>query len=143
MSRFPYAQSDFIGSLQVEVDGPGVIGDVIFGESLQLDYAAALPLRTRPFMEAVFDQVANVEGFFTGLAFYNPGSAAAAIDLQVVSADGTLVGEATTTIEAGQRIAKLVPELVSASAGQAGAYVLLESDKPVIAQLIFGALRQN
>ena len=138
------AQSEFVGSLKVEADGAGVIGDVIFGESLQLDYAAALPLQTEPFTEAVFNQVANIPGvFFTGLAFYNPGSVAASIDLQVVSADGTLVGEVTKVVEAGQRISPLVPELVPASQGQAGGYVLLKSDKPIIAQLIFGALRPN
>jgi hypothetical protein len=137
-------QSEFVGSLKVETDGKGVIGDVIFGESLQLDYAAALPLQTQAFSEAVFNQIANIPGvFFTGLAFYNPGSVAAAIELQVICADGTLVGEVTKVVEAGQRISPLVPELVPASEGQAGGYVLLESDRPIIAQLIFGALRSN
>ena len=137
-------QTEFVGSLKVEADGSGIIGDVIFGESLTLDYAAALPLQTQPFSEAVFNQVANIPGvFFTGLAFYNPGSVAAAIEVQVVSADATLVGETTKVVEAGQRISPLVPELVPASEGQAGGYVLLKSDRPIIAQLIFGALRTN
>ena len=39
--------SPVVGSLKVESDGPGVIGDVIFGDPLAFEFAAALPLQSQ------------------------------------------------------------------------------------------------
>jgi hypothetical protein len=133
----------FIGSLQAEMDGPGVLGDVIFGDRLNFEYAAALPLQGTTFTEAVFSQVANVPGFFTGLAFYNPGAAAAEIEIEVISATGESVGNATRQLPAGQRLSRLVDQLVTDSAGQAGGYVRIRSDQPIVAQLLFGTVKSG
>ena len=67
---YPAQGESFVGSLIVEADGDGVLGDVIFGDSENLAYAASLPLQTQAFTEALFNQVANVSGFFTGLASF-------------------------------------------------------------------------
>ena len=133
------AGTSFVGSLQVEADGPGVIGEVIFGDPAGFQFAAALPLQARSFLEAVFSQVANVPGFFTGLAFFAPEEDAD-ITIEVRAADGTLVGQAQQFLAAGRRLSKLVPELVSESDGQAGGYILVRSTAPLIAQQLFGAL---
>ena len=92
------APATFVGSLKVEADGPGVAGDVVFGGSDNLDFAAALALQSQTFLEAVFSQVANVPGFFTGLAFFNPGPGAAELVVEVYAADGTLVGSETLNL---------------------------------------------
>jgi len=132
--------SDFTASLRAEVDGPGVIGDVIFGDPTSFEFAAALPLQSETFREAIFSQVANVPGFFTGLALFNPGDQAAVVDIDVVNAMGELVGTAQIDLGAGERTSKLVPELVPDSDGQAGGYVRIRSDQPLIAQQLFAAL---
>ena len=63
----------FRGSLIVEADGDGIVGDVLFGDPDKFAYAASVPLQTETFKEALFNQVANVSGIFTGLAFFYPG----------------------------------------------------------------------
>ena len=131
--------TDFVGSLQVEADGPGVIGDGIFGDPTSFQFAAALPLQTKSFLEAVFSQVANIPGFFTGLAFFAPEEDAD-ITIEVRAADGTLVGQSQQFLTAGHRLSKLVPELVPDSDGQAGGYIVIRSTAPLIAQQLFGAL---
>jgi hypothetical protein len=133
--------SSAVGSLRIEADGEGVIGDVIFGDPVGFNFAASLPLQTETFTEAVFSQVADLPGlFFTGLAFYNPGVLDAEVTIEIISANGELVGQATRVLEAGKRLSELTSQLVPDSAGQAGGYVLIRSDQPLIAQIIFGGL---
>lgn len=127
-----------VGSLKVEADGPGLVGDVVFGAPDDLEYAAALPLDNRPFRDAVFSHVANVPGFFTGLALFNPGDQSAAVTVRVIAASGSETGRADFILNAGQRLARLLPELVPSSAGQAGGYVRVESSQPLVGQQMFG-----
>ena len=61
-----------VGSLELQADGPGVVGDVLFGDPTAGSYAAALQLQTQTFTEGIFSQVVNTQDFFTGLALYNP-----------------------------------------------------------------------
>ena len=129
---------DFTGSLRVDFDGPGVVGDVIFGDSANLDFAASLPLQAETFREAVFSQLANGMGFFTGVALFNPGSADAVFTLEVVSSQGESVGEVTENLGAGQRVSKLLDQFVIASAGQVGGFVTIVSDQPLVGQMLFG-----
>ena len=134
-------EGDAVGSLKIEADGDGVIGDVIFGDVVGLNFAASLPLQTETFTEAVFSQVADLPGlFFTGLAFYNPGAVDAEITIEIISAEGEAAGQAVRVLEAGRRLSELTSQLVPDSAGQAGGYVLVRSDQPLIAQIIFGGL---
>ena len=132
------ANSTVVGSLRIEADGPGTIGDVIFGDPVAFTYAASMPLQTQKFLKAVFSQVANTLGFFTGLAFYNPNLESADVTIQVFSSDGVKTGEETITIGAGRRISKLVPELVPSTAGQVRGYIVVQSTQPLIAQQLFG-----
>ncbi len=139
--------AEFVGSLEVNADGDGVVGDVIFGDATDFRFAAALPLQSEAFTDAVFSQVANVPGFFTGLALFYPGSPFGAacgedaeVTIEVFRADGTTSGSAVVALEAGHRISRLVPELAPASAGQAGGYIRVRSTQPLIAQMLFGAL---
>jgi hypothetical protein len=134
------SQTQLLGSLRLAAEGPGIIGDVIFGDRVNFKFAAALPLQSRTFTDAVFSQVANIPGFFTGLAFFNPGPLDAEMEIQVVSASGEVVGEVARQVLAGQRLSKLVDELVPDSAGQAGGFVRVQSNRPLVAQVLFGAL---
>ena len=149
----------FRGSLIVEADGDGIVGDVLFGDPDKFAYAASVPLQTETFKEALFNQVANVFGIFTGLAFFYPGPDAEAspqqgpqgpppearITIQVYSPGGQLLGEGELTLAAGERVSQLVEQLVEevAELELAGGYVLVFSDNPIIGQMLFGQLGGN
>ncbi len=142
------------GSIRVDVDGPGVIGDVMFGDpgdSLTgtpnvVDFIAALPLQTEGFTRAIFSQVANGSAdpgnpsldSFTGLALFNPNSGIAEVTIRVFDRDGNLVGERTLTLGVNERLSQLVEILVPESAGLLGGYIEVVSDQPLIGQQFFG-----
>jgi len=129
-----------VGSLVLQAGGLGVIGDVIFGDPKDLRLAAALPLQSRLFQEAVFGHVANSQGFFTGLAFFNPGLVTVQVSVELYASDGTLVGELSEplVLSPGDRTSKTLVELIPQSAGQAGGYIVVRSTGPVVGQELFG-----
>ena len=126
------------GSVHLTASGDGIIGDVVFGNPEDLSYAAALLLQDRRFLEAVFSQVANLEGFFTGLALYFPGPGTAQVTIEVISAAGVKTGETTLQLEAGVRLSELLVDLIASTAGQVGGLILIRSDKGLVAQELFG-----
>lgn len=129
------------GSLQVTTDTPGLIGDVVFGAPDRLSFAAALPLQTQAFTEAIFSQVGNVPGsFFTGVAFFNPSEEEVQITIEVVGADGVEVGSKEFTLVAKGRTSPLLTELVPESEGQSGGYIRVVSSAPIIGQELFGGI---
>ncbi|GAB4253018.1 MAG: hypothetical protein Kow00109_28690 [Acidobacteriota bacterium] len=132
-------QETKVGSLQVEADGPDVVGDVVFGDSARLLLAAALPLQNRLFTEGIFSQVANALGLYTGLAFYNPGESTAQITIEVYREDGGHSGTKTISLGAGRRISKLLTEYLPETNGQVKGYVKVRSTQPIVAQQLFGA----
>ena len=56
LAALPQGAGGFVGSLKVEADGGGVIGDVIFGDPETFQYVAALLLQTQAFTKAIFGQ---------------------------------------------------------------------------------------
>ncbi|HSR54104.1 MAG TPA: hypothetical protein VLV83_25020 [Acidobacteriota bacterium] len=136
---FAFAPSVLVtGSLRVEANGPGVIGNVLFGEPHDLDFASALNLESAPFREAVFSHLANLEDFFTGLALYNPSDENAQVTLEVYTAEGVLSGSTGFVLPQGARLSRLLTELVPATEGQAGGYIRLRATQPVVGQQLFG-----
>jgi len=135
---FTFAGQDAVGSIRVEADGAGVIGAVVFGDPENLRFAAAMPLQTEALTRAVFSQVANISGYFTGLAFFNPGSRPAAVTVTVYKSDGLSSGETQFNLQTGERKSRLLAELIPATAGQDRGFILLRSTEPLIAQQFFG-----
>ena len=145
----PAQRESFVGSLVVEADGEGVVGDVIFGDSASFAFAASLPLQTETFTEALFNQVANVSGFFTGLAFFYPVSSQegspqgpqpdAEVTIQVFRPSGEMVGLSVVTLAPGERISQLVEQLVG-DIELAGGYVRVFSTGAIIGQMLFGVI---
>lgn len=133
----------FTGSLKVVADGPGVVGDVIFGDSLKLDYSALLLLQMETFEEAIFPQLANGSGFFTGVALFNPGAVDATLTFKVVSSLGAVIGQVEEMLGAGKRVSKLVDQFVTSSAGQVGGFVSIVSNQPLVGQMLFGVVGAN
>ncbi|MBP1622375.1 MAG: hypothetical protein H6Q07_395 [Acidobacteria bacterium] len=127
-----------VGSLRVDADGPGVIGDVLFGDPGGLKFAAACPLESRKFKQAVFSHIANGLNYFTGLAVLNPNSQTASITLDVYATSGAKTGSTDLTLGPRQRFSKLLNQLLPVSGGQMGGYIKLTSDVPVLAQELYG-----
>ncbi len=145
----PAQGGSFVGSLVVEADGGGVVGDVIFGDSADFAFVASLPLQTETFTESLFNQVANVSGFFTGLAFFYPDQSQGAspqgprpdaeITIQVFLPGGEMAGEGTVVLAPGERTSQLVEQLVG-EIELAGGYVRIFSTEAVVGQMLFGVL---
>jgi parallel beta-helix repeat protein len=132
-----------VGSLKVEADGGGVIGDVVFGDSANYKYAASLPLQSITFTEAVFNQVASTDDFYTGLALFNPGTQAANVTIEVYTADGNKSGELNQELGPGRRLSKLLRELIPDTTGQVRGFIRIRSDVPLVAQELFGDINLN
>ncbi len=138
-----------MGSLEVAADGDGVVGDVIFGDAVEVGFAASLPLQSEPFTEAIFSQFADIPDLFlTGLAFYYPsdigsspqGAPDTEITIEVILASGKSVGESSRMLSPGERLDELVFSLVPEARGLSGGYIRVTSTEPLIAQVVFVAL---
>ncbi len=135
-----------VGSLAVETDGGGIIGDVIFADGDNLKYALALPLQTRLFTEAIFNHVASFPksgdfpGVFTGIALFNPGETTADIDLIVYGLEGSQVATKNIQLGPGQRISRTLTddEMWPDLEPQSGGYIKIQSTQPIVGQQLFG-----
>ena len=146
------------GSIVVEVEGGGVIGDVIFGDPGDnatgtpeiINYAAALPLQETLFTEALFIQVANgslnpedpddpIQDLFTRLVLFNPNDERADLTIKVFDSLGNLVGEASPpALGPGERLDQLVEDLIPESADQIGGFIQVESTQPLTGHEVVG-----
>ena len=132
------------GSLVISVDGPGVIGDVTFGDPRSHKFMAALPLDGKPLSTLIFSQVAQGYGggtrpYFTGIAVYNPSPSDVAVTIDVYSDQGTKTGTSTLTLHGRARVSRTLPELVPAITSQVRGYIrITTSGGPVEAFELFG-----
>jgi hypothetical protein len=137
-----------VGSLEVVADGPGVIGDVVFGHPVDVSYVSAMPLQTQGFTRAAFGQVSNGTidpanpslNTFTGLAFFNPNSQDANITIRVFDSQGQLRAQTASPIRLGprQRFSELLTALLPATANLIGGHIVVESTRPLVGQEFFG-----
>ena len=128
------------GSLVVDADGNGIIGDIIFADGDTLEYATSLPLQDRLFKEAVFNHISNLPTVFTGFAFYNPGNATASVLIEAIGTDGNKVAEKTLILDPGERIARTLtdPDIWPAFGYQSGGYIKIQSTQHIAGQQLFG-----
>jgi hypothetical protein len=137
-----FAASAVVGSLVVVSDGPGVIGDILFGEATAGRFLASMPLEDTPAADLVLSQVAQGSGggvkpYYTGIAVYNPNPTDVRIAVQVYSEQGSLTGSATLPLARGARISKTLPELVPAVTQQLRGYIRISASAPVVAYELF------
>jgi Leucine-rich repeat (LRR) protein len=136
-------ESITVGSLEIETDGGGLIGDVIFADGDNLKYALAMPLQTRLFKEAVFNHVANLPVLFTGIALFNPGEETASIDITVYGTEanqGEVVAVKNIQLGPGQRLSRTLTDadMWPALEPQSGGYIKIQSSRPIVGQQLFG-----
>lgn len=131
------------GSLVIESDIAGIVGDISFGDDSGANaFRASLPLDSQLSTFAAFGHVANSGVFLTGAAALNPNPQPANVTVTVFRANGSQVGSTTQRLGPNGRFSKLLfPELVILSAGQAGGFFTLESDRPISSFALFGALK--
>ena len=147
-----------VGSIVAEVEGGGVIGDVIFGDPGDnatgtpeiINYVAALPLQETLFTEAFFSQVANgslnpddpddpAQNLFTRLVLFNPNDERADLTIKVFDSLGNLVGEASPpALGPGERLDQLVEDLIPESADQIGGFIQVKSTQLLAGQEVVG-----
>jgi hypothetical protein len=133
------------GSIKVEGDaGSKLLANVLFGDgdptSARLGFGAALPLtavESTASSQLIFSQVAQSQGFYTGVAFLAP--VGAEIRIEVFGQKGLVTGSSSVNLLPGQRKVSLLRDLIPSTAGQTGGYVKVTSTNPVIAFELFGA----
>lgn len=117
---------------------PSVAGSLRFSAA-DGSGSAALPMVTSASSDFVYSHIAETSSYYTGIAILNTNSTPASISVEVLGVDGTSVGTSSFTLQPGQKIAKLLHELVPAVVGQSGGYVHIESDQPVSSFSLFGS----
>jgi hypothetical protein len=131
-----------VGSLEIASPGGPVMGSAVIGDSAQNRFATGVPVVGQTYSEAVFAQVASGDaggvGYWTGLAFQNPNSSAATVQIQVYSPTGSLTGQGSVTLAAGGRVSKQLIELVPGFLPQLGGHMHIVSSIPVTMLEIFG-----
>ncbi len=133
-----------VGSLSVSSDGAGVVGDVVFGEFGTFRFGAQLLLQHEGFHRALFGYVANStaeslqDRTFTGIALFNPNPEDALVEILVIGSDGLPTGQVEFVLKAGERLSRVLPQLIPESAGQVGGYVVVQSSLLLIGQELFG-----
>ncbi len=93
-----------------------------------------------PQTRAVFSHLATTLGFFTGVAMLNPGALLADVKVLVLDPQGNVLGSFSSVLRPGERISKLITELVSASDGQPRGVIWVKSSLPIYLTSLFGTL---
>jgi hypothetical protein len=122
------------GAVWVDATGP-ISGTIdIFRDSTLVSVPA-----WEPRSEMVFPHVADLDGFFTGIAM-TAGPAGAEVLIDIRTASGETSGHAVVTVPADGHVSRLIREFVTDFEGQNGGYIRLESDQPIWAWQIYGTL---
>jgi hypothetical protein len=112
----------------------GSVSYVIGGKS-----RAAVSCDPQGRKQALFSHIATSLGYFTGISVLNPGAVAANLRIVGMEPDGNTLGTYTSTLQPHHRISKLINELISETAGQAGGFIWITSDQPVYLTSLFGS----
>jgi hypothetical protein len=134
------------GSIRIEVrlrrlgpfaTGPSLIGAVRFQAS-DGSASTAIPLVLNPSSDFIYSHVAQNPDYFTGITLLNANSQVSNFRLDVYDTEGAPVGSYSSALQPGERISKLLYELVPASGGQVGGYVRIISDASLTSFAFFG-----
>ncbi|HYK87332.1 MAG TPA: hypothetical protein VE398_01085, partial [Acidobacteriota bacterium] len=117
------------------ITAPPIVGSLRFTSS---GGSTALPVWLAPSSDLVYAHVAQNGDYFTGVAMINTNQTALTADLQVLAGDGSSVGSVKIQLQPGQKLAKLLFELIPSSAGQLGGYVRIRSTLPMVSFSLFG-----
>ncbi|MDA2936979.1 hypothetical protein MYX75_01785 [Acidobacteria bacterium AH-259-A15] len=126
------------GWIRVESTSAAVTGFLTYGVPETGSAATVISNRVGQ-SRAIFSHIATVEGFFTGVAVLNTGQLAANVRVLVIQPSGQVLGSFGTVLQPGQRLSKLINELIPEAAGQSGGLIWVSSDLPVYLTSLFGS----
>jgi hypothetical protein len=102
--------------------------------------SASLPLLLPHDADAFYAHIAQDFGFFTGVAVLNPQGNPGEVTVEAFDQVGDQLGENTFILPGGGRKAKLLLELIPATAGQVGGYFRVRSQGRIVSFALFGDL---
>jgi len=123
------------GWLKVDASGSAINGFVEYSAG---DNRALVPAQLKSYSKAIFSYQVQAFGYFTGLAILNPGSVATNVEITSLRGDAIPHGKAQLVLKPGQKISKLIFELVGASKDAPNGSVFVKSDSATIATQLFG-----
>jgi hypothetical protein len=116
----------------------GMVGTVTFG-STDGKLMSVLPLDSIVLKEAVVPHIAQNAFYYTGVAALNVSTAKASVKVVVFDSNGVSLGSSMLTLNPGERIAKLVSELVPTVVDQTSGYMILTADQDLVLTSLFGS----
>ncbi len=136
-----------VGSLRVDIEEvldsslePASVNGSLRLKSSDGRLSASLPLLLPRDADAFYAHIAQDFGFFTGVAVLNPQRNPVEVRVEAFDQVGDSLGENTFTLPGGGRKAKLLLELIPATAGQVGGYFRVRGAREVVSFALFGDL---
>lgn len=117
--------------------GPALVGAAQF-QAADGSSSTAIPLILSASGDFIYSHVAQNYGYFTGVVLLNTNSEPSDFQLDVYNEGGELIGSYSSTLLPGERIAKLIYELVPASDGQIGGYIRITCSSDLTSFAFFG-----
>jgi hypothetical protein len=133
---FGFATTDLkAGWLKVEASSSAINGFVEYSAG---NNRALVPAQLTSYSKAIFSYQVQSSGYFTGVAILNPGSLTTNVEITSLRGDAAPHGKTQIVLKPGQKVSKLLYELVSASSGAANGSVFVKSDSATVATQLFG-----
>ena len=136
-----------VGSLRIDIEEvldsslePASVNGSLRLRSSDGRLSASLPLLLPHDADAFYAHIAQDLGFFTGVAVLNPHGNPVEVRVEAFDQVGDPLGENTFTLPGGGRKAKLLLELIPATAGQVGGYFRVRSQDKIVSFALFGDL---
>jgi hypothetical protein len=123
---------------EVQSATPGVIGLLDYGTTDGV-VLSAVAAPVTPFKDIYFSHIAEGQGYYTGLAFLNPGSTASAVTVEAFNANGASVGKTGFSLDGGGRKSQVIRALIPKITNQLGGYVHVTATAPIFATELFGS----
>ena len=136
-----------VGSLRIDLEEvldsslePASVNGSLRLRSSDGRLSASLPLLLPHDADAFYAHIAQDLGFFTGVAVLNPHGNPVEVTVEAFDQVGDPLGESTFTLPGGGRKAKLLLELIPATAGQVGGYFRVRGAREIVSFALFGDL---
>ncbi len=126
------------GSVSVGSSGAGILGS-IWMRTAGSGMMAALPLEAGGAQSYVFPQIAQTQGYWTGMSVSNPGIVKTDVTIEALDSTGTSVGTyRMLDLKPGETRVGLIYEWIRSTLGMNSGTVKVSAAGPVLVAEIFG-----
>ena len=125
------------GWIQVESTSAAVNGYLSYGVPGAGSLAAVTAIAQGQ-DRAIFSHIGTSQGFFTGVAILNAAALATDVRILALNPSGEVLGSFDTFLQPGQRLSKLIDQLIPSAADQDGGLIWIKSQRPVYLTSLFG-----